>query len=309
MSEMPKGVWPVMLTPFTPEGPIDWDAVDVLTDWYIDSGVAGLFTVCLSNEMYHLTDTERLALAERVAGRANGRVTVVASGTFEGTLEERARFVRQMAETGVDGVVAIVCQLAGQDQTDETWRANAEALLEATGDVPMGLYECPRPYHRLLSPELMGWCASTGRFHFLKETSAGMDLISQKIEATRNSPLRFLNANTHVLLAALQRGGDGYCGIGANFFPDLYVWLCEEFESEPEAAARLHRFLSIAQKVVAHKYKASAKVFLGMLGLPVEPVCRDQKETFREDDLLVLDHLQEAAEEQRAELGIAAPAL
>lgn len=304
MSVLQGGVWPVMLTPFSSGGEIDWNMVDLLTDWYISSGVSGLFAVCLSNEMYHLTNEERLALAQRVVCRANGRVPVVASGTFGGTLEERTWFVKQMSQTGVDGVVIIVCQLAGKDQSDEMWKANVEILLESTKDVPMGLYECPKPYHRLLSPELMGWCASTGRFYFLKETSAQIDFITQKIEASKNSSLRFLNANTHVLLTALQRGGDGYCGVGANFFPDLYVWLCERFESDPEKAVRLHRFLSIAQKVVAHKYKVSAKCYLRLLGLPLNSVCRDQHEIFLDDDLLVLDHLKETADEQRTELGI-----
>ena len=63
MVDLPKGVWPVMLTPFTADGAIDWDGVDVLTDWYIESGVAGLFAVCASSEMYHLTEGERYALA------------------------------------------------------------------------------------------------------------------------------------------------------------------------------------------------------------------------------------------------------
>ena len=51
MTDLPKGVWPVMLTPFTQDGAIDWDGVDAITNWYIDSGVAGLFAVCLSSEM------------------------------------------------------------------------------------------------------------------------------------------------------------------------------------------------------------------------------------------------------------------
>ena len=95
MGDLPKGVWPVMLTPFTVEGAIDWDGVDVLTDWYIDSGVAGLFAVCLSSEMYELTDGERLALAKRVAKRVDGRVPVMASGTFPGATENQAAFVKE----------------------------------------------------------------------------------------------------------------------------------------------------------------------------------------------------------------------
>ena len=39
----PGGVWPVMLTPFTAKGEVDTEALTALVDWYIDSGVKGLF--------------------------------------------------------------------------------------------------------------------------------------------------------------------------------------------------------------------------------------------------------------------------
>ena len=127
------GVWPVMLTAFTGNRQIDWDGVDRLTDWYIASGAAGLFAVCGSSEMSELTAEERLALAERVVKRANGRVRVIATGTFGGTIEQQSVFVQRMADTGVAAVVCLVNKLAEQDQTDEFWKANVEQLLEKTG--------------------------------------------------------------------------------------------------------------------------------------------------------------------------------
>ena len=309
MRGMPEGVWPVMLTAFTPEGAIDWRGIDALTDWYIDSGVSGLFAVCQSSEMYHLTDAERLQLAGHVAKRAGGRVPVVAGGTFEGTVVQQAAFVNQMGGTGVDGVVVIVCQMAGQDQPDSVWQANVEQLLHETGDVPLGLYECPGPYHRLLSPELIGWCGATGRFLFTKDTACEMGPIVRKIAAVKDTRLRFFNANVATLLDSLKAGGDGFCGTAANFFPELFVWLCRHFEAEPEAAADLHRFLSVAQRVVAHKYKASAKKYLAMQGMPIEAICRDAEVSFREDDLLTLTHLRELAATYREKLDIRAPVI
>lgn len=48
---LPAGVWPVMLTPFTTDGAIDWEALDLMIDWYLEQGIDGLFAVCLSSEM------------------------------------------------------------------------------------------------------------------------------------------------------------------------------------------------------------------------------------------------------------------
>ena len=32
------------------------------------------------------------------------------------------------------------------------------------------------------------------------------------------------------LLEYLKAGADGYCGVMANFHPELYVWLCEHYK-------------------------------------------------------------------------------
>ena len=128
-----------------------------------------------------------------------------------------------------------------------------------------------------------------------------------KLEALQGSPLGFYNAGAATLLASLRQGGDGYCGTGANFFPDLFVWLCSYFEAAPEMASDLQRFLSMAQMVVKHKYKTSAKQYLAMQGMPIQPVCRDQEVTFREDELETLIHMSELVEMHREEHGILVP--
>lgn len=46
-----------------------------MVDWYIASGCTGLFAVCQSSEMYHMTDEERLAVARAVVKQADGRVS------------------------------------------------------------------------------------------------------------------------------------------------------------------------------------------------------------------------------------------
>lgn len=66
---------------------------------------------------------------------------MVASGTFGGPIEAQAVFVKQMAEI-VEAVVVLVCQMAEEGVEDAGWRANTQQLLDLTGDVPLGLYEC-----------------------------------------------------------------------------------------------------------------------------------------------------------------------
>ena len=52
MNKIKKGAWVTMITPYTPDGKIDYAACGRLVEWYIESGLAGIFAVCQSSEMF-----------------------------------------------------------------------------------------------------------------------------------------------------------------------------------------------------------------------------------------------------------------
>jgi 4-hydroxy-tetrahydrodipicolinate synthase len=93
MNASPKGFIPVMLTPFTETGAIDFDALTRLTEFYVEAGAAGLFANCLSSEMFELSESERLQVIARVIKVAGSAVPVVATGTFGGPIRQQADFV------------------------------------------------------------------------------------------------------------------------------------------------------------------------------------------------------------------------
>lgn len=307
-----------------------WDQVE----WYIASGCTGLFTVCLSSEMYNLSNAERLALAQHVKDAAKGRVAVVACGTFGGPIAEQAAFVKEMGKV-VDAVVIVASQLCKQSDDDSVWKEKAQELMDATPGVPLGVYECPKPYHRLLSAELLGWVARTGRFLFHKDTCCDAAQITAKLKAVQGlgstygsptlahvslvvvslvsfalgcsltrpatplndcRPFRFYNANVATLLHSLQQGGHGFSGISANFYPWMHAWLCNNWSTAPEAAEHLQHFLSVSENVVDHKYPVSAKLFLHRGYSKWAGVhCRCSDATFNVEETLKLDHLKKHA--------------
>lgn len=285
----PRGVYPAMITPLKADKSIDWDAVDQLTDWYIEAGVAGLFAVGQSGEMFALSDEERLSLAARVVGRAKGRVPVVASGVFDRSLARQAQFVRQMADLGVSQVIVIASIMAGAGEDDAVWRGNVERLLDATGDVPLGLYECPQPYHRLLAADLVAWAAGTGRFFMLKETSRSLSALGAKIAAAEGSGLGIYNADATTLLQSLQAGAAGYCGIAANFYPEPLVWLCERYCNA--RADDVQAMIRIADAPIHHRYPVSAKYYRRQAGLAMSTLSRVSEEALTDYDKRVLDSI------------------
>ena len=73
-----------MITPFVEDGEhkgaIDFPIVRRLVEWYIASGCVGIFSPCLSSEMYDLSPEERLELARFVKDTIAGRCALVSTG-------------------------------------------------------------------------------------------------------------------------------------------------------------------------------------------------------------------------------------
>lgn len=303
-SLLPVGLWPVMLTAFHEDGGIDWTGMDVLVDWYIASGCAGLFACCLSSEMYHLSDDERLRLVAYVVKRVEGRVPVVATGTFGGPLTQQADLMRRMAATGVETVVIMPNQLVTADEKEGVLQAHLEVLMEATDPLPLGLYECPNPYKRLLSPALTQWAAASGRFRYLKDTTCDPAAIRTKLAATAGTPLHLYNANTQSAMQSLSDGAAGLSPIAANCYPELFAWLCNHFQDRTAEADDLQRMLRLMEAVVNLQYPASAKHFLQLRGLPIRTRCRSMTLNMNYDLQSMFDSLLDTVVQLRFQLEV-----
>lgn len=265
--KFPNGVYPVMLTPFTEENKVDYDALKKLVDWYIEKGVAGLFADCQSSEMFFLSFEERVEIGRFVKECAGGRVPVVTSGHISDSLEDQARELTAIAETGADAVILLTNRLAREDESDEIWLDNLKKLLTMIPeDVPLGFYECPYPYKRVISPELLKWCADTGRFYFIKDTSCDIENMKAKLEVIRGTNLKLYNANTSTLLETLELGAAGYSGVMANFHPEIYVKLCEIYQNDHEKAREIADFATVASFIERQEYPVNAKYYQRSIG-------------------------------------------
>lgn len=265
--EFPNGVYPVMLTPFTENNEVDYEALGKLVDWYIEKGVNGLFADCQSSEMFFLSLEERVKIGEFVKKHADGRVPVVTSGHISDSLEDQAKELTAIAGTGADAVILLTNRLAKENESDEVWLENLKKLLEMIPkDVPLGFYECPYPYKRIISPELLKWCANTGRFYFIKDTSCDIENMKAKLEVIKGTNLKLFNANTSTLLETLELGASGYSGVMANFHPELYVKLCNIYKEDSSKARKIADFLTVASLIERQFYPVNAKFYQKSIG-------------------------------------------
>lgn len=275
---MPKKFVPVMITPFTPDARIDFEMLEKLVDFYLAAGVKGLFANCQSSEMFSITNEERIALTKAVVKQVNGRVPIVASGSFGLTIEDKAEFTKRIYDTGIDSVVLITGHFAAIEENDDILLQRLEKLLSLTGNVPLGLYECPAPYKRLMTPEMLKKLVSTNRMFYHKDTSCNRDQVKEKLEVLQGTPMQFFDAHTPNGVFSMKSGAAGMSSISGNFYPEILVWLCENVDNpdKQEEVDWLQAELTKVDPLIHQAYPMSSKYFLKERGLPVHLISRSQ---------------------------------
>lgn len=267
LNPIPRGVYPTMITPYTSDNKIDYNAVEQVLNWYSERGCAGVFAICQSSEIFFLSFEERYELLKFVMAHAPKSLTIVASGHTADDLDTQLYEAQKFMELGAQGYVFISNRLARQEESDDVFLKNVDRFLTALPDTAFGVYECPYPYKRLMQPETLGKLARTGRFSFLKDTCCDLNMIRQKLDAVKGTGLEIFNANGALLLDSLKMGCAGYSGVMANFHPELYAWLCANYETQPEKAELLAAVLGFFSVAECQTYPINAKYYMGLEGL------------------------------------------
>lgn len=304
-----QGMYPVMLTPFDETGAIDWNVYDQLVDWYIEKGVTGLFTVCGSSEYFELTEEEALRLASVAVKRSGGRVHVLAGSNFHKTIEENITLTKRMAETGVEGCF-ITTPPPNIVPPEDNAMLDYYFTIHDAVDVQLYAYEQPVTRYKF-SNEAMAKIGAGERFVGMKDTSIGNVSIEDAVAhmkkkmAAAGDQFRILTAASEYILPFLQAGVAGGMTIAANIAPGLFAELWRRFKANDlDAAQVLFERVTQVDDMMGFGYMRSAKITLGMLGVPISPVTRVPSQEFSEERLAVLRDLARLIEETEAEFGI-----
>lgn len=276
MENSQKGFIPVMLTPFLSNGNIDYPALTQLTEIYLQAGSSGLFANCLSSEMFELSGKERIQAIKHVIKVVNGAVPVVATGTFGGAIAEQADFVKEVSDTGVEAVIAITSLLAEENEPDKVFNERVFDLLNQTDKIPLGFYECPVPYKRVLKPQQLADFVSTGRVIYHKDTCLDLGQIKEKLKLTDGKTFGLYDAYIVHAVESLKAGASGLSCIQGNYFPELIVWLCDHYNDEAfkGEVQVVQQFLIDNMDVMHNVYPVVSKYFLQKRGLNISTFTR-----------------------------------
>lgn len=286
---------PVMITPYNLKAEVDLPVVSMLVEFYLAAGVKGFFANCLSSEMFSITENERLNLTAHIVRQVQGRVPVVATGSFGLTIADKAEFTKKIFDTGIDAAIMITGHFAKEEDSDALLLRNFEQMFQLTGNIPLGMYECPAPYKRIIGADTFKFLLSANRLVYHKDTSITHENVKAKLDILKETcnELEFYDAHTPNAMYSLQMGAKGMSSISGNFYPEVMVWMVNN-ASNPEKQEEvkwLQEELTSVDPLIHIAYPMSAKYFLQKRGLPVRTISRAVATKLTPDQRKALDDL------------------
>ncbi|NIZ08592.1 dihydrodipicolinate synthase family protein [Pseudooceanicola sp. HF7] len=210
ISSSTKGVFVIAVTPFTPDGDIDWPSLDRVIDFYMEAGADGLTILGMMGEAPKLTPTEALEITRATLKRMAGRPVIV------GVSAPGLAAIRDLTAAVMDeGASGVLVAPPGSLTTNETIRAYYGNVIDTIGtDVPVCLQDFPLATGVNISVPTMNQIFNDHpSIVMLKhEDWPGLEKITaiRKAEAAGQVRRSIFVANAGLFLAEeMRRGADG----------------------------------------------------------------------------------------------------
>ena len=145
-----NGVFPVLPTPFAPDGAPDVAAFLRLADFAIEAGVDGVVFPGMASEVETMSGAERGALVAALGAHLGGRVPFIVGASHADPAESAAR-AREGQAAGAVAAMIMAPPHAGQDIAKHV--AFYAAVAEAAPGIAIMLQNAPAPNGAGLSPE------------------------------------------------------------------------------------------------------------------------------------------------------------
>lgn len=260
-----KGLGVALITPFTADGAIDWDALYRLVEYQISQGVDFLCVMGTTAETPTLTPEEKMRLKKDLVQRVAGRVPILlglGGNSTAAVVEE----LRTGDFTGIDGILS-VCPYYNKPSQEGIYQHFA-AIAKAS-PVPVVLYNVPgRTGVNMTAETTLRLAREFCNIVAIKEASGN---ISQMDEIIKNKPQDFdvISGDDGITFPLITLGAVGVISVIGNALPAEFsrmVRLALRGEY-PQALAIHHRFTELFKLLFVDGNPAGVKALLSEMGL------------------------------------------
>ena len=265
-----------LITPFLPDGAVDYPALKKLIDWHIAEGTDCIGVVGTTGESPTVSVEEHCEIIRVSVEQAAGRVPIMAGCGSNSTAEaiELAKFAKTV---GADSQLQVVPYY--NKPTQEGQYQHFKTIAEAV-DLPMVLYNVPGRTVADMTLETVLRLAQVPGIVGIKEATGNIDRAQWLI---RETPEEFAvySGDDPTAVALMLCGGQGNVSVTANVAPRLMKDLCDAAMSGDAKRAMalqlklmpLHQNLFVEANPIPVKWAAARMGLCGpTLRLPMTPL-------------------------------------
>ncbi|MFC2299250.1 MAG: 4-hydroxy-tetrahydrodipicolinate synthase [Segatella oulorum] len=266
-----KGLGIALITPFTSEGSVDYDALKRLIEYQLANGADFLCILATTGEAPCLTQQERDDITAFIRERVAGRVPILkyCGGNNTAAVVEE---IKTTDWTGIDGILSI-CPYYNKPSQEGIYQ-HFKAIAEVS-PLPIVLYNVPGRTGVNMKPETIVRLANDfANIVGVKEASGSMEQVDEII---KNKPHRFdvISGDDALTFSMVVSGAAGVISVIGNALPKEFSRMIRlEFNGEYEPARKIHhKFTELYSLLFIDGNPAGCKALLNDMGM-IENVLR-----------------------------------
>lgn len=258
------GAATALVTPFTAEGGVDYEAFGRLIDWQITGGIDALVICGTTGEGSTLTDAEHRECIRFAAEKIAGRVPMIA-GTGSNDTEYAFSLSQYACEVGADALLLV---------TPYYNKATPKGLIKSFLDTanrtnkPIILYNVPSRTGVNIPMSVYRELAKHERIVATKEASGNMSQVAE-IAAELSDSLAIYSGNDDQIVPILSLGGSGVISVLSNVLPKETHDICAKFFAGDVIGSRKLQLdlLKLINALFIEVNPIPVKTACGMLGM------------------------------------------
>lgn len=282
---MLRGSLVALVTPMTPPGDVDWDALAALVEWHVECRSDGIVSMGTTGESPTVDFAEHKKIMEFTVERAKKRIPVI-GGTGANATSEAIDLTIAAKEAGCDACLLVTPYY--NKPTQEGLFLHHKAVAEAVA-IPQLLYNVPgRTCCDMLAPTVLR-LAKVPNIVGIKEATGDMKRAREIIEG-RPTGFALYSGDDATARELMLLGGDGCISVTANIMPREFRQMCEAALKGDANGARaidarmeeLHKVLFVEANPIPVKW---ALMQMGRIGgairLPLTVLSEDKQPVVR----------------------------
>ena len=221
-----QGSFVALVTPMLENGSLDFDALEALVEWHIESETNGIVSVGTTGESATVSVPEHLEIIKKTIDFVDGRVPVIA-GTGRNSTQEAIDLTQTAAELGADYALIV---------TPYYNKPNQEGLFQHfikiadSVEIPQILYNVPSRTACDLRPDTVMRLASHQNIVGIKEALDSSERLSELIRISQSvadqKNFSVFSGDDPSFSSFMANGGDGVISVAANIVPKYISQIC-----------------------------------------------------------------------------------